>query len=131
VVLILVTGAAAGLGLNTATELAEQGHDVVVHARNATRIPTGNLWRGTISGDLADLEQTRDVAFAANEFGTFDVVIHNAGVLHRPDAVLVNAFAPYVLTVEMVKPARLIYQSSSMHRGGSRQEWAGQAPQMT
>ncbi|WP_143588066.1 SDR family NAD(P)-dependent oxidoreductase [Tersicoccus phoenicis] len=35
---ILVTGAASGLGLDTATDLAEQGHDVVVHARNVDRL---------------------------------------------------------------------------------------------
>ena len=30
-----------------------------------------------------------------------------------------NVIAPYVLTALMLKPARLVYLSSSMHRGGS------------
>ena len=70
-------------------------------------------------GDLSDLEATRDVARQANEFGRFDAVIHNAGAMRSPDAVPVNIVAPYVLTALMRKPGRLIYLSSSMHRGGS------------
>lgn len=37
-VLILVTGASSGLGYTTATALAEEGHDVVVHARTPARV---------------------------------------------------------------------------------------------
>ena len=70
-------------------------------------------------GDFSDVDQVRDVAHQAAQFGRFDAVIHNAGALHRPDAVKVNTIAPYVLTALMDKPARLIYLSSSMHRGGS------------
>ncbi|MEW2160554.1 SDR family NAD(P)-dependent oxidoreductase [Streptomyces sp. NPDC007189] len=37
-VLILVTGASSGLGYTTADALAEEGHDVVVHARTPARV---------------------------------------------------------------------------------------------
>jgi NAD(P)-dependent dehydrogenase (short-subunit alcohol dehydrogenase family) len=34
---ILITGSSTGLGLMSAQRLAEQGHQVVLHARNAKR----------------------------------------------------------------------------------------------
>ena len=120
--LILVTGSSGGLGLNAATELAARGHDVVVHGREPSRrppAPDGPGWHGAVFGDLADLDQTADVADQAEAFGRFDAVIHNAGALRPPEAVPVNVVAPYALTALMTKPARLIYLSSSMHRGGS------------
>ncbi|MET9683418.1 SDR family NAD(P)-dependent oxidoreductase [Streptomyces coeruleorubidus] len=120
--LVLVTGAAGGLGRNTADALAEEGHDVVVHVRNPARL-TGTddtaRWKGVITGDLAEPAEIRDVARQAAEFGRFDAVIHNAGVMNRPEDVTVNTVAPYVLTALMDKPARLVYLSSSMHRTGS------------
>ncbi|MEH0108872.1 SDR family NAD(P)-dependent oxidoreductase [Tersicoccus sp. MR15.9] len=115
---ILVTGAATGLGLDTAADLAEQGHDVVVHARNADRLPPGD-WAGTVTGDLADRDESVAVARAAGEHGPFDAVVHNAGVMHHPAVIAVNVIAPYLLTALMERPARLIYLSSGMHRGGS------------
>jgi NAD(P)-dependent dehydrogenase (short-subunit alcohol dehydrogenase family) len=120
--LILVTGAARGLGRNAANALADDGHDVVIHVRDASRpgaTSPHDRWAGVVNGDLSDLEQTRDAARQASGFGRFDAVIHNAGALHRPDAVAVNTVAPYVITALMPKPARLIYLSSGMHRGGS------------
>ena len=118
---ILVTGSSGGLGLNAATELASRGHEVVVHARRSSRRPPAGAapWLGAVFGDLTDLDQTRDVADQAAAFGRFDAVIHNAGALRPPDAVPVNIVAPYALTALMDKPGRLIYLSSSMHRGGS------------
>ncbi|WP_328782129.1 SDR family NAD(P)-dependent oxidoreductase [Streptomyces canus] len=120
--LILVTGAAAGLGRDTASALADDGHDVVVHVRNAARLAdaedTGR-WKGVIKGDLADLDEIRDVARQAGGFGRFDAVIHNAGTMNTRDAGTVNTVAPYVLTALMAKPARLVHLSSSMHRSGS------------
>ena len=119
--LILVTGASAGLGLAAAMELADRGHDVVVHRRTPDGVPRGDgaQWRGSVIGDLSGLEATRDVARQANGFGRFDAVIHNAGALRSPEVVPVNIVAPYVLTAAMRTPGRLIYLSSSMHRGGS------------
>lgn len=115
---IFVTGAGTGLGLNTATALAGEGHDVVVHARTIARLPPG-AWHGTVTGDLTDRAETIRAGRAANDYGPFDAVIHNAGALHGPDAVVVNTIAPYLLTAAITPPGRLIYLSSSMHRAGS------------
>ncbi|MFF4357641.1 SDR family NAD(P)-dependent oxidoreductase [Streptomyces sp. NPDC001604] len=120
--LILVTGAAGGLGRNTANALVDEGHDVVVHVRNPARL-TGEedtaRWKGVVTGDLADLDEIREVARQAGEFGRFDAVIHNAGTMNSQDAGTVNTVAPYLLTALMDKPGRLIHLSSSMHRTGS------------
>ncbi|MFE4684030.1 SDR family NAD(P)-dependent oxidoreductase [Streptomyces sp. NPDC056721] len=79
--LVLVTGASSGLGYDTANALADVGHDVVVHARNATRLADGGdaaRWKGVVTGDLSDLDEIGGVARQAGEFGRFDAVIHNA-----------------------------------------------------
>ncbi len=120
--LVLVTGASSGLGRNTATALADDGHEVVIHVRNPARLTDmGDTarWKGAVTGDLAELEEIRGVARDASEFGRFDAVIHNAGVLHAPEETTVNIVAPYVLTALTDKPARLVFLSSSMHRTGS------------
>jgi NAD(P)-dependent dehydrogenase (short-subunit alcohol dehydrogenase family) len=81
-------------------------------------------------GDLADLEQTRGVADQVNHLGAMDAVIHNAGVGSGPLVLPVNVVAPYVLTALIHRPRRLVYLSSSMHRGGrtrlSEIDWSGQ-----
>ena len=119
--LILVTGASTGLGLAAAMELATTVTRswCMPALPIRCRAPAQRRWRGSVVGDLSDLEATLDVARQANEFGRFDAVIHNAGTMRSPDAVPVNIVAPYVLTARMRKPARLVYLSSSMHRGGS------------
>jgi NAD(P)-dependent dehydrogenase (short-subunit alcohol dehydrogenase family) len=121
---ILITGSADGLGQLSAKLLADQGHQVVLHARNSERsryakqsVPEAEH---VISGDLSDIGETRNVAYEANALGQFDAVIHNAGVYQAApkDIILVNTIAPYVLTCLMQKPRRLIYLSSSMHLHG-------------
>ncbi|KFG01015.1 short-chain dehydrogenase [Streptomyces scabiei] len=122
VALVLVTGASSGLGRHTADALADDGHDVVVHVRDPARLGDADgapRWKGVVTGDLAEPDEIRDVARQAREYGRFDTVIHNAGVLNSPDEITVNTVAPYLLTALMDKPARLIYLSSSMHRTGS------------
>lgn len=115
-----------------AKALLEQGHQVVLHARNAER---GKQARDRVPGaeevlvaDLSSMEETKALASKANAFGTFDAVIHNAGVYQVPrNAVgaeglpllfVVNSLAPYMLTCLMQKPERLIYLSSGMHLQG-------------
>jgi len=117
--LIMVTGAASGLGYNAARALSDEGHDVVVHVRNEARLSDPGRWKGAVIGDLARVDEIHDVARQASAFGRFDAVIHNAGVMSSPDVVTVNVLAPYLLTASMDRPGTLIYLSSGMHRGGS------------
>jgi NAD(P)-dependent dehydrogenase (short-subunit alcohol dehydrogenase family) len=130
---ILITGSADGLGRAAAETLLEEGHDVVVHARNGERLAalTGLTARGasTVDGDLADLDQTRDLATQVDRLGLVDAVIHNAGVIGGPAVLPVNVVAPYLLTALLPGPRRLVYLSSGMHSGGrpdlSRIDWSG------
>lgn len=64
-----------------------------------------------------------------NAFGRMDAVIHNAGISSTkgrsptPEGhttiLAVNTLAPYMLTALIERPRRLVYLSSSMHRGGT------------
>ena len=118
---ILVTGSTDGVGRATAASLLEEGHDVVIHARSERRLEAVRdlLARGAASvlGDLAVPEEVEGLAEQAGRLGPFDAVIHNAGVIEGPDLLQVNVLAPYALTA-LVPALRLIYLSSSMHRGG-------------
>lgn len=127
---IFITGSSAGLGLLAGQHLAERGHQVVLHARTEAkameiRRAVPNL-AGVTVGDLEHIGDMRAIASAANAYGQFDAVIHNAGVGDSggkltndglPVVFAVNALAPYVLTSMMARPKRLIYLSSNMHFG--------------
>jgi NAD(P)-dependent dehydrogenase (short-subunit alcohol dehydrogenase family) len=113
--------------------LVEQGHRVVLHARNPARadetrraLPQAEA---VVVGDLASVAGARGVADEANKLGRFDAIIHNAGVGYRearintadglPHVFAVNVLAPYVLTALIERPDRLVYLSSGMHRGAN------------
>src|SRR5687768_18134131 len=78
---ILITGSADGLGRASAETLLKEGHSVVVHTRNRDRLGAVRdlLHQGAeaVVGDLADLEQTREVAEQANTLGRMDAVIQD------------------------------------------------------
>ncbi len=120
---VLITGSADGLGRATAETLVEQGHDVVVHGRSAERLAALDdlIERGAdaVAGDLSDAHETHGLAEQVNGLGAMDAVIHNAGVQHGPRVLATNVVAPYLLTALITRPHRLIYLSSSMHRGGA------------
>jgi NAD(P)-dependent dehydrogenase (short-subunit alcohol dehydrogenase family) len=130
---VFITGSADGLGRAAAQTLLEQGHKVVVHARNQDRLTAVRdlMDRGAaaVVGDLSDPEETRDVAGQVNRLGQMDAVIHNAGVNTGPNVLPVNVVAPYLLTALIHRPQRLVYLSSSMHRGGRASltgtDWSG------
>jgi len=125
---VLVTGSTTGLGLAAGTELAEAGHDVVLHARNRRRAEDIPLKSAVVIGDLAESHEVTELAEQINRMGPFDAVIHNAGVgftrrrdpnsRDQPSVTAVNLYAPYLLTALIQRPQRLIYLSSGMHAGG-------------
>ncbi len=129
---IFVTGSADGLGLMAALLLIRDGHEVVLHARSQRRgneaLANAPGAATVLVGDLSSIERTRQLAADANEYGRFDVVIHNAGVGYREGrsettdglehVFAINVLAPYLLTALMDRPDRLVYLSSGMHQGG-------------
>jgi NAD(P)-dependent dehydrogenase (short-subunit alcohol dehydrogenase family) len=122
---IFITGSADGLGQLSARSLIEQGHKVVLHARNAERgreaLKKNPNAESVLTGDLSNIEETKILAGEVNKLGTFDAVIHNAGVYPAlaNELFAVNTLAPYILTCLIQPPKRLIYLSSGMHLSGS------------
>ncbi len=129
---VFVTGSSTGLGLMAGELLVEQGHRVVLHARNPARADDARRAlpqaEAVVLGDLSTVAGARGVADEANRLGRFDAVIHNAGVGYGggrrletadglPQIFAVNVLAPYVLTALIERPDRLVYLSSGMHRG--------------
>jgi NAD(P)-dependent dehydrogenase (short-subunit alcohol dehydrogenase family) len=129
---IFITGSTEGLGRAAALALLDNGHSVVLHARNPSRADSlgvlGHRASAVVIGDLASAGETHAVADQVNAIGRMDAVIHNAGIYTVPQRVAtpeghartlaVNVLAPYLLTAKIKRPTRLIYISSSMHRGG-------------
>lgn len=141
---IFITGSSEGLGLMAGRLLAEQGHAVVLHARNSRRSEDAEKAlpeaESVVVGDLSTVAVMREVADQANATGRFDAVIHNVGLGYRePRRVetadglsqlwAVNVLAPYVLTALVHRPQRLVYLSSGMHLGGDPSlrdlQWSG------
>src|SRR6202795_4775878 len=128
---VFITGSSDGLGRMAAQLLVEQGHSVALHARNQERgkqalaaVPEAET---VVIGDLASIAQTRKVAEQVNALGSFDAVIHNAGIGYSesrriatedglPQVFSVNTLAPYILTALIQKPKRLVYLSSGLHQ---------------
>jgi NAD(P)-dependent dehydrogenase (short-subunit alcohol dehydrogenase family) len=81
----VVTGASAGIGLETAKVLAKRGAHVVLAVRNlekgeaAAAQMTGDVELGLL--DVADLTSVREFA---DRVGPVDVLVNNAGVLALP-----------------------------------------------
>jgi NAD(P)-dependent dehydrogenase (short-subunit alcohol dehydrogenase family) len=129
---IFITGSTDGLGRAAARSLLDAGHEVVLHARSSDRASAfGDLApqaAGVVVGDLRSAAETRSVAEQVNAIGRMDAVIHNAGVYSErsrgstPEGhatiLAVNTLAPYILTALIERPDRLVYLSSSLHRGG-------------
>jgi NAD(P)-dependent dehydrogenase (short-subunit alcohol dehydrogenase family) len=129
---VFITGSTDGLGRGAAQTLIAAGHQVVLHARTKERAEAladlAPKAAGVVIGDLASAAQTRSLAEQVNELGRMDAVIHNAGIFREtargstPEGhakvLAVNVLAPYLLTALIERPARLVYLSSSMHRGG-------------
>jgi len=112
--------------------LIGQGHTVTLHARNEDRArEVSAKVRGTeavLIADLSSMEETKKLAADVNGMGSFDAIIHNAGVYQVPGnafgaeglplVLAVNTIAPYILTCLIHPPQRSIYLTSGMHSQG-------------
>ena len=126
---IFISGSSAGLGLMAADRLTSQGHQVVMHARNADRAERARRElpkaEAVVIGDVENIAGAKDIAAQVNALGRFDAVIHNAAVGYReghrltadglPHVFAINTLSPYILTALIARPKRLVYLSSGMH----------------
>jgi NAD(P)-dependent dehydrogenase (short-subunit alcohol dehydrogenase family) len=128
---IFITGSSEGLGFHAGKFLLEQGHQVVLHARNEMKARAIKeklpKCENVVVGDVSTVAAMKSVADQVNALGKFDAVIHNVALgtderVITSDGVTrifaVNTLAPYVLTALIHKPHRLVYVSSDMHSGG-------------
>jgi NAD(P)-dependent dehydrogenase (short-subunit alcohol dehydrogenase family) len=146
---ILVTGSTDGIGLETAAELGEMGHRVVVHGRSPEkaeaarrtvdgRIASAGVGGGSVDavpGDLARLSDVDKMAADVQErFPDLRVIIANAGVTTRERwesadgyelTFAVNHLAHFLLINRLVdtlrknSPSRIVIVSSMVHRSGN------------
>lgn len=130
---ILITGSSDGIGAVAARKLVQQGHSVILHARNESRAEDAKKncpgAEDCLIGDLSSIPETKQLAENANKkYGSLDAVVHNAGVWNRDQeprnddglssTFVVNSLAPFILTSLMDKPKRVIYVSSKLHDNG-------------
>jgi len=87
----LITGAASGLGAAIATALAEAGAVVAVHGNRRAAGETAASIGGRAAAFQADISQTTGPEFlfsaVKSHFGHIDILINNAGTIHRDAAV--------------------------------------------
>jgi NAD(P)-dependent dehydrogenase (short-subunit alcohol dehydrogenase family) len=126
---IFISGSSTGLGLMAGALLVNQGHQVVLHARNAARADEAKRVlpraEAIVEGNLETIAGAKDLAAQVNALGRFDAVIHNAAVGYRerhrvtadglPHVFAINTLSAYILTALIERPKRLVYLSSGMH----------------
>jgi len=139
----IVTGAATGIGIETARALAEQGADVVIAARKpdlaqAAVADIARTAKGKVSWEMLDLSSLKSVRAFTERWGTrpLHILINNAGVMACPQAytedglemqIGANHFGHYLLAVLLApaleagaraagKASRVVSLSSIGHR---------------
>ena len=137
----IVTGANAGIGLETARELASRGATVILACRNQQKgeVALADIRQTTGNEDLhlflVQLDQQESIrAFAAAftlQFSRLDVLVNNAGVLKSKREVTVDGYeatfatnhlAYFLLThllldvLQQTPGARVVNVSSDAHR---------------
>ena len=147
---ILITGSTDGIGLEAAKVLYSQGHHVLLHGRNPTKLEAAEKTLSELSGSgrvesyLADLSRMADVEALGQAIfesqSRLDVVINNAGILRTIDTFTndgldirfaVNTFAPYLLTRRLLPllgpAARVVNLSSAAQSPVNLEALAGRA----
>ncbi len=133
---ILITGSADGLGRLAAETLLGQGHQIVVHARNAQRaLKLDDLVAAgaqLVVGDFGVRDEVHGIADELLQGDPFQAIIHNAGVWKGRSVMPVNIVAPYLLSARLPLPDRLVFVSSGSHYGGRDTlhavDWQGSGP---
>ncbi len=139
---ILVTGATSGIGKVTATELAKQGHHVVLFGRDRQKTDrvcheiTKASKNDKVDMLIADLSDQTSVSKAANWFNThypkLDILINNAGLVlgnNRQTSsegyeltLAINHLGPFLLTrllfdkLILSEEARIINVASAAYK---------------
>lgn len=118
---IIITGSTDGIGKLAAQQLANEGHQIIIHGRNSDKLEsvkneiinvTGNpniIW---LQADLSDIIQVIDLARTiSSKVSSIDVLINNAGVFKSSKQTnsegldlrfVVNYLAPFILTNELM-----------------------------
>lgn len=114
---ILITGSTDGIGKLAAITLAQVGHEVILHGRNAEKLAAAiadvekSAEHANVQGFIADFSDLAAVRQVAEEIkqkvSKIDVLINNAGVFKSPNTftqkgldlrLVVNYLAPHLLT---------------------------------
>jgi NAD(P)-dependent dehydrogenase (short-subunit alcohol dehydrogenase family) len=112
----VITGAAQGLGLALATELAHAGWSIVGDARHADhlRIAINGLPGGphtAVAGDVTDSWHRGALAAAATELGGADLLVNNASTLGASPLPRLADLEPttyaHILDVNVIAPIAL------------------------
>ena len=120
----LITGASRGFGRALAEDLARDGWDLVIDARDGTalRLAAGELAAAAptvritaIPGDVADPDHRHELVAAAGALGGLDLLVNNASVLGPSPQPRLDAYPLDVLEavfrVNVVAPLGLVQQA--------------------
>ncbi|MDN3019364.1 SDR family oxidoreductase [Paenibacillus sp. BSR1-1] len=129
----LITGGASGIGKMTAYQLAEKGYQVVINYRRSESeavLLTQSLSEmfGTkniaVQGDVANKEDCiRMVNQVLSEYGTVDVLVHNAGpYIHERKKMTEYAFEEWDYLLQGNLSA-VFYLSKLLIPGMRQQKW--------
>ncbi|WP_282123396.1 SDR family NAD(P)-dependent oxidoreductase [Algibacter mikhailovii] len=118
---ILITGSTDGIGKLTALKLAQDGHTIFIHGRNASKVNAvvteikNKSKNSNIIGLVADFSNLETVLKMANEVkekcSKLDILINNAGVFKSTENLgyhgfdirfVVNYLAPFILTKALI-----------------------------
>ena len=107
---VLVTGAASGIGLCIAELFSKNGAHLLVNDIQPTGTTVAKKVRGTfLQADLSDMEQVRDLARRAMEVGgRVDILVNNAGLQHvAPVEEFSQEMWAHIIQVMLVAPFQL------------------------
>src|SRR3954447_7183415 len=79
----LVTGSTAGIGLETARLLADEGARVVVTGRDPERVERARAETGAFAGIAADLSDPGAAERLVSEAGAVDCLVNNVGAAYQ------------------------------------------------